>query len=349
MKRVVILFLVFFLGVSTAFPAKVSTLYQGVLPVATQSATQRDRLATEALAQVFIKVSGNDDILNNPAIKAHLSSANSLVDEYSYSRAPSIPGNAMPWLLQLDFGVDAINKILREAGAPIWGQNRPLMAVWLDYEVPGHAPEIIGADSGSNITLLLKQNTDRRGVPVVFPALDVQDLAQVTVNDVASMNFFKLINGSARYSSDAVLAGRIQATANGYITQWKLALGNDQWGWTITAKTLPDVMAEIANHVAGTLAGRYATVISNTVQSEFTLKIQGIAAADDFVQVSNYLRHLTPVSDVQLLEIDGTNMVVKISLRGTRESFEKALSVGKKLTPVANTNPSLLAYQWNNI
>lgn len=349
MKKIGMLLLIYCLSVSAAFSVRVAALYQGVVPAASQSAEMRNQLAPDALAQVLIKVSGNSDILNHPNIKERLNSASRLMQEFSYIPAPTIPGNTQPYFLQLNFDPNGINKILRDAQAPLWGQNRPLLLVWLEYEAPQHPAEIIGADSGSNMTAMLKQNTDRRGVPVIFPALDVEDLGQLSVNDIQTMNLPKLINAAKRYNSDAILVGRIIQASNGYHTEWKLVMGNDQWGWNITGKTLQDTLITLADRVADTLGGRYGTVIANTIQSNFTLKITNVMEADDFVQVMNYIKHLTPVSDVELMQISGSDMILKVSLRGTEESFAKALSVGQKLTPVQTDNkPNELVYQWNH-
>jgi len=349
MKKIGIVLLMYSLTVSLALAVRVANLYQGVLPVASQSVGERNQLVDDALAQVLVKVSGNNDILQNPDVKSHLKSASSLMQEFSYSPAPSFPGNTKPYYLQLNFDADGINKILRDAKAPIWGQNRPLLLIWLEYQTPNHPVEIIGGDSGSNLSEMLKQNTDRRGIPVVFPAMDVEDLGQVSANDIATMNILKLTMAAKRYVSDAILIGTITQTAAGYSAQWKLVMGNDQWSWNMSGKNVSDIVAAIADNVANTLAGRYATVITNTVQSSFTLKIINVAAADDFVQVMNYIKHLTPVSDVQLVQITGSDMILKVSLRGSQESFNQALSVGQKLSPVpGNDKQAVLVYQWNH-
>lgn len=341
--------LLYFLGVSAVFAVRVTTLYQGVLAATTQSAAERSQLASEALAQVFVKVSGSNDILTHSAVKEHLKAASSLIQEFSYTPAPKLSDKSKPYLLQLNFDPNGINKMLRDEGAPIWGQSRPLLLVWLENDVANHPRELIGANAENAISVMLKQNTDRRGVPVIFPAMDVEDLEQVSVNDVASMNSPKLLAATKRYGSDGILIGHIMQDTNGYTTQWKLIIGSDQWGWNMTGSTLQDILATMADHVADTLAGRYATVITNTVQSHFILKISHITEADDFVQAMNYIKHLTPVSNVELVQIIGSDLILKVSLRGTQESFTQALSVGQKLTPIATDGKqTMLVYQWNH-
>src|SRR6185312_5643667 len=104
----------------------------------------------------------------------------------------------------------------------------------IDNEAPNHPAEIIGADSENLLPILFKQIANKRGIPVIFPAMDVEDIAQVSVNDIVTAAVPKLVNAAKRYASDAILFGRIVQTMNGYDTQWKLVMGNDQWGWNIT-------------------------------------------------------------------------------------------------------------------
>lgn len=351
MKKI-ILFLSILLIFSnpSVFAAHTTALYQGTLPVASQSPELRSQVAADALAQVLVKVSGNTQVLANPEIKANLKTANSLIEEFSYTATPKQP---KPYLLHLDFDADGINKILRDAGAPIWGQNRPLLLVWLDYEIPNHPAEIIGANSNSTIAMLLQENAARRGLPLIFPAMDITDMGQAGVNDVVTMNVPKLTNATKRYASDAILVGRILQTVDGYSSQWKLVMGNDQWGWNVTSKSLPDMLAAITDRIADTLSGRYATVITNAVQATLTVKITNMTQPDDFSDVINYIKHLTPVANVLLVEVQGSDLILRINLRGTRESFTQALSVGQKLTavplPAASDNKQrMLIYQWNH-
>lgn len=333
---------------NTAYAVRVSALYQGVIPVTSQSSEERDRMLQPALMQVFVKVSGNNQVLSNPGLKAHLAAANTLMQEFSYTPAPHVLGATKPYLLHLNFDADGVNKILRDAGVPIWGQNRPLILVWLNVQTPNHKTEIMSADAPSDITALFKQNADRRGVPVMFPAMDMQDISQVTANDIATMNIAKLNAAAKRYASDAILIGHITQDATGFNTQWKLVMGADQWSWSLTGKTLADTLTALADNVADTLAGRYATVMTNDVQTKLTLKVTGITQSDDFSQVMNYVKHLTAVTNVEVAEVKENEVILNVSLRGTQNSFIQAISIGQKLTPLPSENKNMLVYQWNH-
>lgn len=330
----------------SVFAVRVNSLYQANIPVSTQTDIERNQLLPQALTQVLIKVSGDKDIANNPKIKPQLASVTNLVQQYGYSTAST---GSKPYLLQIGFDPDGVNKLLRDAGAPIWEQNRPLIVVWVEYEAPSHPPQIIENDSKNSLFGLLKQHMDQRGLAVVFPAMDVTDMNQVSAKDVATQSIPILMNAAKRYESDAILIGRIIQDPTGYNTQWKLIMGGDQWNWTLPGKSINDPLTTLTDNIADLLAARYSTVVTEAVETQLTLKITGITQSDDIGQLIDYLKHLTPVADAQLVKVASGEVVLTVSLHGDVDAFTQALSVGKKLTPVpAAGTQDMSVYQWNH-
>jgi hypothetical protein len=330
---------------SSVFAIRVNSIYQAGIPVASQSETEKPQAEQKALAQVFVKVSGNSAILENPSIKSSLTTADALAEEFSYSQSPSTP--TTPYILHIRFDSEAINRLLRNAGIPIWGQNRPLIVAWIEYEAPNQAAEIIDSDSASSIQHSLKEYAEQRGLPIILPMMDVTDLNQVNVNDIVTMTIPVLQNASQRYTPDGILVARVFQLQEGYSIQSKMIMGAYQWGWTITGKKLDDVVAALTNNIAEALAGRYAVVVSNTVQTQLTMKVTGIVQQNDLADLMKYMSHLTPVADAEPLHISGTEVMLKISLRSSKQAFIQALSVGQKLRPGSDSTDDLLVYQWN--
>ena len=330
------------------FAVRVSLLYQAELPVSTQTVEERNQMIQQGLAQVLIKVSGDNQVLNNPSVKTHLNAADQLLEQFSYASSTTNPQK--PYLLQMDFDPEGVNKLLRTVGVPIWGQTRPLILVWLSYESPGHPAEIISTDSANNILQSLKQDADKRGLPIIFPVMDVTEINQISVNDIATMAVANLNTAAKRYASDAILIGRVRQDANQtYATQWKLVMGTDQWDWNITGKTMPDTLSTMIDNVTSKLASRYAVVMTNQPTTKLLLQVEGITEANDLTDVMNYIKHLTAVTDVQLVKVDDSHAVLSINLRSSKESFTQAILLSNKFTPLpASTNDAILDYQWNH-
>ncbi len=328
---------------------KVESLYKGVVPVTTQAVSERNPAMQLALTQVLIKVSGNDQILNNPQLKSRLSSADTLVQQFGYLTAPA-GKNTAPYLLEVQFDPTSVNQWLRDAGAATWGLNRPLVFAWIVYEAPGHPAEIISSDSANEVASLLKQDAVQRGLPFLLPVMDMTDLNQITTKDITDMAIPLLTNAAKRYAGDAILIGHITLQGDSLTSQWKLILDNNQWDWNLTGKNMTEIAPPLIGNITNTLATRFAVVTTNTIQKDILLKVTGITHYPDFAQLTRYLNHLTPVANVEIMKISTNNdVILKISLRSTQESFIRALSLGKKLTPapVTDTTDTMVIYQWN--
>lgn len=348
MKFRFVLFVLALLLVNTAWAVRVTTIYQADMPVASQSPEERARMLPKALMQVLVKVSGKTSILDNPQLKTRLGNATTLMQEFGYINAPA--GDTQhPYLLEISFDPDGVNKLLRELNTPIWGQNRPLILTWIAYEAQGKPAEIIDSSSANEINKLFKQQADSRGLPMLLPMMDVSDLNQVSANDVVNMSIPLLQTAAKRYGNDGMLITKITQQPNGFTAQAKLVIKNDVIDLSSTGATLDAAVNGLVDNMMNSLAGRYSTVVASSVQTRLTLKITGIVEQGDFVQVMRYIQHITAVASAQPIKIAGNEVVLSINLRGTQQAFVQAISLDKKLTPVANgTDANTLVYEWNH-
>lgn len=333
--------------IHTAFAMNVNSLYVGKVQVHSQSSDERQKMMPIALAQVFIKVSGNRQILANPRIKQQLNKASSLVQQFGYTIASAQNTNT-PYVLQVHFDINGVNQCLRETNMPIWGQNRPLILGWINDESV-LAPDILNPKTTNPIVYLIKQHMDERGIPFTLPSMDTLDTHLINPQTITSMDIPKLLIASKRYKSDALLIGHVNKTNDLFTTQWKLIMGTDQWEWNISDKTLNNIIPTLVDNITTTLSARFAVVTSNTIQKNIILKITGISQQTDFSQLIRYLNHLTPVANVSISSINGSVVLLNISLRSNEESFLKAISLGQKLSIINTDNKtSTMIFQWNH-
>jgi hypothetical protein len=329
-----------------ASAVRVHSIYQDEVSVASQSNKDKLRAAQDALGDVFIKVSGNSHVLdNNPNLKANLSRADKFVQAYSYSSPPDAPA-ATPYVLLVQFAPEAINRLLKEAGTPAWGQNRPLILVWLALQTTDHPLDII--DSSTDIQKQLRQSAKQRGLPMIFPMMDVTDLSLVSVADVTKPTMTNLQQASQRYESNAILVGSVKQTNNDFKSHWELILGSDSWNWDVIGKSLPEVFSGVVDNAADALATHYGLLNSSDVISELTLNISGVKEHNDLLTLMKALQHLNPVLEVQLRSVSGDAISFNVSIHGSREAFIQAASINKKLIPVtpANLADGSLDYKW---
>lgn len=326
-----------------SWAVRVGSIYQAQVPVASQTEATRQQALPQALEQVLVKVSGSGQVANNPLLKAQLPSAAGLMQEFGYKPSENA---AKPYWLTVQFTPAGIDTLLKKAAVPIWGMNRPLVLGWVEYEMPNVPAELIDSTSQSPVLTLLKQRASQRGLPLILPVMDMVDMSRVGINDIVEMKESVLLEAAKRYKSDVVLIARVFKLTDGYSVNAKVFLGTDHWGWEIHGPALPDVINRLVDQMTDTLAGRYATVVSNTVQEDIAVKITGITQQSDFSQLMQYLQRLPPVSNVQIKHISGTEVEVILSVRGNRDTLTQIITSGAKLSAVPNEAHQLI-YQWN--
>jgi hypothetical protein len=242
-----------------------------------------------------------------------------------------------PSLLLVRFDAEGVNRLLREAGSSVWGENRPLILVWLALQTADHPAEIADATTGP-VPDMLKHTAKLRGLPVIFPMMDVADLSQVSVNDIGASKIATLQQASKRYESNAILSGKVTQDGNDYMSHWILVLGKDRFSWDVTGSSMQDVMTGIVDNVTDALANRYGMVVSTAVESQLTVVVQGVTENTALVRLMRYLQHQAPVTEVQLMNVVGNETTFNVSLHGSKEAFIQALSNGKSLVSVPAVN-----------
>lgn len=345
-------FFICFVMANTAFAVRMASIYQAEIPVATQSVADRNQVLSKALLEVLVKASGNDQIVDNTEIMSSLERAPKLIQEFSYY-TPKQPINGKPYVLRVVFDANGVNRLLRSASVQAWGSNRPLILAWVDYEVPGKAGEIIDSSSQNKILEIVKKAANRRGLPIVFPSMDLTDINNVTLNDIVTMKIPTLQEASKRYLSDAIVIIRVFKSTSEYTAQAKLVFGNHIWDWEMIGKNRPDLLEALVDNITEELAGRYGNEDSKTIKTRLTLTVTGIMQEDDYNQMLDYVKHLLPVASLEVAKIVGTQVTLSVSLRSTRDAFMQLLSLGNKLTPMppvaitgAESDKNII-YQWN--
>lgn len=326
--------------------AHVKSLYEAEIPVATQGGQVGNGLLNQAFQQVLVKITGSKKILENPSIKIPTSELAAMMQEYGYI---TLSGhNQPPYLLQIKFDPVSVKQWLEKVNIPAWSDERPLLLVWAEEGV--QSPEMIGSDSLSPMRTLLQQYAKQRGLPILFPMMDLTDLNQISAADVTAMAVPALQNAAKRYNSDGLLIVVVTPVGKTFQLKARLVSEGDQRDWDLQANTLAEGLQTLVNQVTDSLAERYATAVSATEKTHIILKVTGILDVNDLARLIRYLKRLTIVKDVQPIQVTGQEVMLSLSLCGDEQAFVQAVSAEKKLTPVpvaADATDKMMVYQWN--
>lgn len=242
------------LGCTVTVRAMVVTdLYQAEVPLVAQTEELREKAMQEGLLQVLRKLTNNPLIEQNPIIKANVQRADYYVQEFHYA-APTMASSE--YQLQIRFEKADIDRLIKKAGLVAWGENRPAILVWMTEE-NGTQMNIIGNETAGPLFNQLKAAGAQRGLAFIFPFMDMSDLTQVTVEDIATPSLPTLQRVSKRYSPNALLIGRVRYEGNIVRSEWQLICDNEQWYFKSEQSSLTETVSTMTSQVGQTLAHKW--------------------------------------------------------------------------------------------
>lgn len=270
-KHLLTIFILVLLPVTTAFAVKISSLYQAEVVVSAQSESARIAAAKQGLLTVLIRMTGNAQIEKNPEISNALTNADDFVQTYHYASA-----TAPRQLLTFRFNKGGINLLLKSAGVSKWTDERPLVLVWVAQLTPQLESDILSNNSQTQLVNLMRQESNRLGLPLVFPAMDMADASQVSVHDITAFNLSILREAGKRYAFDAMLIGSLEPGDDKFQSHWRLVIGDKQWEWTFNEKSQALMAANVMNQISLVLATNYVAPQQQVAAQRVTMNPQDV-------------------------------------------------------------------------
>ncbi|MGE0372435.1 MAG: DUF2066 domain-containing protein, partial [Gammaproteobacteria bacterium] len=209
---------------------EVEGLYETQVPVTGQREAERVDALRTAFRQVLVKVTGDRGAASHQRVQALARSPLGYVQQYLYrplppDYAPAAAADTAPTqMLWVRFDAQAVDLLLQQANEPVWGRMRPSTLVWLAVDDQGRRA-LAGNDTQPDLRRELEDQAEVRGVPLLFPLLDVEDQRRVNFADVWGGFDQEVRAASARYQSGAVLVGRVHRARSGdWAGRWSLYL-----------------------------------------------------------------------------------------------------------------------------
>ncbi|WP_240001358.1 DUF2066 domain-containing protein [Photobacterium kishitanii] len=308
--------------------ATVNDLYQTQVTLIGND-QQADQAAREqGLANVLVKISGNTDILNNPAIKTAITNSGSYISQFGYSQ---VDGQRA---IDLSFDKNQIKQLLIQSKASIWKDQRPNILVWM-VDSDGQQRNILWDQSTNALINDTKQAADSRGLPLTFPVGDITDATAVNVSDLWGNFIDPIAAASTRYHADGVLLVKAQQQPNGNVSlNWqfypqqpsKIATADTQPITGTTSGTLSQTSTKMINQITDYLAHKYAVVLGGVAGGKINIEVDNIQSTEDFFALEKMLNSLTTVGSANAMRIKGNSVIFQLNLQGSEHAFHQEIS-----------------------
>lgn len=295
------------LAALAAWPAcavTVPDLYETVMPVS----ASRDAAFVDALKVVVVKVSGRRDAAVR--LGAALNNPRQYVQRFGFTADNS---------LQVAFDSVSIDKLLSQAGLPIWGRERPATLVLLSVEAPDGSSHWVDGTANPAEREVIAKTARQRGLPLVWADAS----AQVSLGDASAAT---LLQTAAGYNANAALLGRARSDgAGGMSVRWTLASEEG-------AAEASGSMEEGVHLAADTFARVYSA--SGSSLDSVTVEVSGIDNLNAYASTLNYLEGMTLVRAVTVEQVLGATLRFKLAVRGDVGTLRRALALDGRLVPM---------------
>jgi hypothetical protein len=328
------IFILFIATTCAAQAALVGGLYEAEVLVQSQSRSERKQAMSEALAQVFKKVSGRSNTQSLPGVADALKNADRYLQQYLYrgvyeAQYPIPQADPNAQLAWFRFDEHAVNKVLRNNSLPVWGRTRPATLVWLGIEENG-SRYMLGADSAEPLREILEYESQRQGMALVLPLLDLEDQRNLSFADLWGNFQDSILTASNRYNAESVLVGRISLTSSDiWLGRWTLYESGRSASWQSQGNYSDEVLASGVGGAVEALANRYALEDDNP--GVVNLAVTGVSSLKDYARVSSYLNSLELVKDIQPTVISADSARFRLDIRGNAEGLAQTIRLGNVL------------------
>ena len=304
----------------------IDDLYLAEVPVKGQGREERQEAIRTGLNQVLVRVTGSNQALRTPAIKAALAQPSRYVQRFRYQKQ-ELPGEPQ-LVLRVQYDERVITKLLHDNQMPVWGRTRPAILLWLVVDDRGKR-SLIRNDQDDEVRRIVEEQAKLRGLPLRFPLYDLTDRANLTITDIWGNFEDAILQASSRYQTEAILVGRVyQASANRWSGRWSLYSQGRQRNWQTSGKALEVALLPGISQTTEILAQRYAQVESVATSDQLRVKVQGVNGLSDYNRVVRYLDSLDAVSQVKPHTVSNDAVIFTLTSRRGRVAVSQAIALG---------------------
>ena len=303
-----------------ASAVEMASLYTAQVPLDPKKNDPRAVAYESALKQVLVRVSGSEPSANQEMFELLFPNPAAYVVQFR-------PG--ADDTLFVSFDGEAVESMLRRSGQTVWGSERPLTVVWLAVDwgqgereiIAADDPEDIGDDARSvDLNRLLRERVlevaERRGLPIVFPLLDTEDLQNVAFSDIWGGFDDQLLEASKRYEANSILVGRVRPESS-QRNDWSYYFNGEERNWIGEPE-------EVLSLIGDLLANEFA--IGGTAPLEtFVVNVSGVNSIDAYGSVQRTLAELNLIENFSIAKVEGDRVSYNITIRGNADRLSRAL------------------------
>ena len=266
------------------------------------------RAAGDALTRVFVRVSGDEQILDEAAFNEAVQNAQSHVLLYSYQDDQD--GGTSVFF---EFDDAFVRSVFRDHSILYWEQRRPPLVIWLALDEPFSRRFAARSDDVELLAPSLER-MELRGVEVRFPLLDLADSAALSVNAIWERDFDQVRRASARYGTEHALVGRwIDLSDGSKLVDWYYVGPKQSENLQFRATELSDIWDRGIYLAVDAMRDSLAVTLQQFEMSEaIAVSVKGVKSYADYRAISSVFDELGQLVDLRIDSLNSDTVIYRV-------------------------------------
>lgn len=336
--------------------------YVASVPVFSQSDAERVQGLRSALAQVVTQQSGDKGLAARLQI-ATLRDIYAYVQRYYYiqlhdedSEDEEEDGalqeshhieSAPTQKLVVEFIPLRVDNLIQSADAATSTAPKTKVMLWL-VVTEGDKVSLISDDETDKLTQQIKMMGKQKGLDIILPMLDLDDIDEISPQDVKAFSINPIKQASLRYHVDHIVAASALHQGGKWQMQWMLLNDGKRSVWNDRGITLEGAV------FSGLLKAEDKIITPNEIGidinqvSHIILTISDLTSVSDYAAINTYLHKLDSIDEVKVLRVDSQKVMFDLSVnQGDMASLIQSLNKQPNLKFDSNPSKQELNYRWS--
>ena len=326
-------------------------LYEAEVAWSGRDGADRAIAFRRALRRVLVKITGQRPLAGAAGIEPFIENAQGLVQQYQLRTMAVRRGGATVQEPRLwaRFDEAAVDRLVREAGLPVWSRTRPPVLAWVAAEREGTL-RMAGFEGGEGMAEILRRAADSRGVPLALPLLDLEDQAlagppELWLAGPPELRVEaeeRIRAASERYRPGGVLIGRIDRDVL-WEARWSLLLPGAAQRWKAEGDLFNLVVEEGVQEAIDALAAHYVSTMPGTGGAAIVVSVSGVHDFAGYARTMRYLESLDEVESIDVLAVFSGRLRLGLKLRTGAAGLRGLIALGATLAEDAGDVDGALA------
>jgi hypothetical protein len=349
MRRIYAIFFTISLTLAGLFSSGASLaaddFFAEAVAVENRSAGELKRAAGDALTRVLVRVSGNEQILEEEAFAAAVKDAQSHVLLYSYQDDMDVGTRIF-----FEFDDAFVRGLFRDHSVLYWEQRRPPVVIWLALDEPFSRRFAARSDDVELLSPSLER-FEARGVEVRFPLLDLADSAALPVNAIWERDFEQVRRASGRYGTEYALVGRwIDLSDGSKLVDWYYVGPEQTENIQFRASDLSDIWERGVDLAVDTMRDSLAVTLQQfEVSNAIAVSVRGVHSYADYRAVSSVFDELGRLVDLRIDSLNGDRVTYRVVGVSSAEQVARLIPSRSGLLAQSVTRQDELELIWESL